>query len=196
LQDGDTLFSDKLTRYLNIVKSIGFEVIYEENFQPPRYEEDEPSRNETYFVMARRDGLLLSFDTYNGDSINGGSLYYNWKLNEGEEYPYRYTRSGGWEFPEGVDRYKAPMSEATWVGNHDCREALVFNISRLEEHGNFVTPWVKQPFMWLSHYGDICRQDFQSDALTKLMEDRIAQFPDWVKEMIIPNYEPTTEFKI
>lgn len=194
MAEGDTLFSNKLDRYLTIVKGIGFEVIYEEAFQTPPWNEGDAPRNETYFIMARHDGLLLSFDTYGGDSINGGHLYYNWKPHDNVK-PYRATSSGGWEFPEGVDRYTADMSEATWVGSHDCREALVFNITRLEENGNFVTPWIRQPFLWLSHHGDQGQNDYDGN-LKHLIDARIEQFPEWAKEIFIPGYEPTSTPKL
>lgn len=41
-----------------------------------------------------------------------------------------------------------------WVGDHDCREALITNIKNLYENGIFVKKWVKCAFPWLTNYMD------------------------------------------
>jgi hypothetical protein len=67
-----------------------------------------------------------------------------------------------------------------WQGQHDCREALRFNINQLVEHGKFL-PWVEGPsmFLWLLNYSEEKSENYKEINLNK-----IRQFPSKVKELI------------
>jgi hypothetical protein len=86
------------------------------------------------------DGLLLSWETYNGDCINGGKVYYNWLPNK-EINRFQFTSSGS-------------LEGDVWVGDHDVREGLLHNMDAMRRHGTFVAPWVKSPLVWFLTYMD------------------------------------------
>jgi hypothetical protein len=177
----DSGFSNTLDDYKGIVTDLGFREVARVPFVGKSPWKEDTDKNEALYLYWRdKGGVLLSFDTYGENKINGGNLYYNWKPNNGIQH-YRVTSSGGWECNYPDDLAQAPYSEryvngekqytenlcrlerlrdeffkanAVWVGYHDCREAIRHKINGLDEFGTFVTPWVKQPFMWLLHYMD------------------------------------------
>lgn len=212
---GDTNYGSKLTKYQAVIEKLGFRKVLELPFTGHKYGSEEAPQ-ETFFVYFRDNGgVLLCFDTYNTDSVNGGHFYYNWKPNDiKDKYAYHVTSSGGWRvnypddmpapkweelYKDGVRLTSGPGIEkeerrneyfhehAVWVGDHDCREAIRHNISKLEEFGKFVTPWVETPFMWLCHYGDNYLEDGSSrDYADKYHErvraERLAMLPEDVRK--------------
>jgi hypothetical protein len=165
LLTGDTAFSNKLDYYMKAASSIGFKKVLELPFAV-KSDWDERPRIETYFIFWR-DGILLSFDTYNSDHVNGGHFYYNWKGPRGS-----YLSSGH------------AVENDIWVGDHDCREGLKFHIRQLEENGSFLPKWVERPFLWMLHHGDTANDkvyDYES-----LNAKRIAMLPREVREAITP----------
>ncbi len=163
---GDTLFSNELGRYLGIIEAAGFEQVLSVPFQ--HY----PDHGDRYFIYARRDGLLLAFDTFGGEkTVNGGKVYYSWRPSEAaRENPWAYTSSGG---------YRGDV----WQGDHDCREALIYNLDRLAANGEFVCPWVERPFLWLLNYAEPKVEGYDYHAINR---ERIAALPPWVREFIGP----------
>jgi hypothetical protein len=117
----DTALTNRLDRYLEIAKSIGFEVVYVEPFKSD-------GRDETRIVL-HRPGIILKFDTYHSDSVNGGNFFYNWKPFGHLSRRMGVTSSGQW-YGEG-DLW-------VWGGDHDCRENLKQNIANLEIYGCFL----------------------------------------------------------
>jgi hypothetical protein len=195
----DTMLSNDLSRYQRIVGEIGFRKVLEIPFGGRM-------TPEKYFVYFRdQGGLLLSFDTYEGNRVNSGKVYYNWRRKPGDVAGhYECLSSGGWRYEsfeeeqriraidppyavydkardEGdvesqtaIARYKAEFAaHSVWVGDHDAREALRHNLTRLDEYGLFVTPWIEQPFLWLLHYGD---KD-ESDNYKQINAERMAMLP-------------------
>jgi hypothetical protein len=73
---GDTVYNDKLDRYIRIVEDLGFEKVLEVAFKVDS-DESKSGRNEKFFVYARRDGILLAFDTYQEVGVNASEFYYN-----------------------------------------------------------------------------------------------------------------------
>lgn len=179
LERDDTDYSTKLDRYKRIIGELGFREVLRLPFEGRSY--GEPRTDEFYIYFRDKGGLLLAFDTYyGGETVNSGHLYYNWKPTREDYNKYHITSSGGWRFncpPEldvtfneryvnGVEQ-KTPeimekdrkrkelfMKTAIWSGDHDCRTALRHNIQKLEEFGEFVTPWVDTPHLWLLHWMD------------------------------------------
>ncbi len=173
---GDTVFQNSIDRYCTIIEQIGFEPVFDCSFES--YENEE-----LFLIYARADGLLLSFDTCRGH-INGGHLYYNWQPTaEGAKEWHQYVHGGGWHWPNGVMGQGRINENDVWVGSHDCREALCFNIDRLTKYGSFRNPWVESPSLWLLHYGETR----SNPAIAGTVANRIAQLPDWVQHMIGPN---------
>jgi len=167
----DTTFSNDLERYVGIVERNGYEMVLREGFTDSR------SANNALYVFAHPDGLLLCFDSYYEDSrVNGGKVYYNWKPHA-DKYPMEITSS----LRHGEDGVK--------VGDHDCREALIYRMDRLREYGDFLPIWQAKSFFWLTHYEDHHRlegasYEIRSEQYRTLTNERIAKFPEWVREMI------------
>lgn len=139
----DTKFVSKLSEYLSIVQGFGFKIVYAEDFKADR-------RDEKMYILWHDDlSILLRFDTFtwgheSEGNVNGGNFYYNW-VPHGGVNRWDLTSSGGF-FSED----KAPV----WVGDHDCREAIITKIKALFENGTFVKEWKDCAFPWLTHYVD------------------------------------------
>lgn len=211
----DADFNCDLERYKRIIAEEGFREVLRVPFVSVNPWDEK--RDESLYIYFRdKGGVLLAFDTYYGEkSVNGGNFYYNWKPKNKDYEKYRVTSSGGWRFdcpPElevsyeeryvdGV-RQETPaiaekdrkrrelfMEKAVWVGSHDCREAIRHNISKLEEFGEFLTPWQESPFLWLLHHmdtqspegKDLGYKSYDYEGITK---SRIAQLPEDVRRAI------------
>lgn len=179
---GDTTFGSDLQPYIDIIVRNGFEEVLVIPFKSIPYREGEAIIDEAFYIYARRDGFLLTFDSYDGKRVNGGHLYYNVEV--GAEIPdamYGVTSSGGWsdrndpEFKKFYD--KTHVKDMVWVGHHDCREALIFNISQLHAAGKVLPKWYKKPFLWLLHYADTKSEDYNYERINA---ERIAMLPQWV----------------
>jgi len=159
---GDTVFSNDLDRYQQIITDYGFELALEVPFTA-QYDNAE----ERMFIYWHPYGLLLKFDTYQGVRVNGGKVQYCWKPADPDaRETWKLTSSGG--YYGGV-----------WVGDHDCREALIFNLENLRTHGEFVNPWPSLPFMWLLHHGDTKVENYDYVGITS---ERISMLPEHVRE--------------
>lgn len=173
---GDSKFTNKLTDYQRLIESIGFEKVLELPFVGKSFS-DEPAPNEKYFIYVNREfGILLDFDTYGGDGVNGGKYYYCIRLNE--DTSGRVTSSGGFRDYDSPNRY--------WAGDHDCREAIRYKINRLRENGTFLREWPKDNgiFLWFLHYMDTKTDDYDYNAINK---ERIAMLPEWVRKQFSLN---------
>lgn len=181
MESCDSYFSQPLENYLSIVYELGFQIAYTEEI-PPKKDEDRLS--DAYFIFYHPDGIILEFDSYWGmKSINGGRFFYNWRPNLPKSNNFRVLSSGTYAV------YDDETNNYIWSGNHDCREAIKYNIEKLREHGTFVTPWVDCPIHWFSHYGDrVDNDDFlaKGDMYRKLSKPRIEAFPSEVKELFGP----------
>jgi hypothetical protein len=170
LERGDTLFHNTLNHYLSVIESAGFENVFELPFLTKRLQD------ETYFVYARRDGLLLSFDTVKGDKINGSKLYYQWEPDG--KYKYGSHLSSG--------NLCRDESRQVWIGYHDAREGLLRKIDVLTAKGDFVTPWLQESggsSVSLLHHGDT-QGGFESYDSHAITAERIQRMPKWVQDII------------
>ena len=171
---GDTTFSNKVDRYQEILALMGFELALELPFVAKGYGNGDPDREERYFIYAHRDGLLLCFDTYCGNMVNGATVYYNW-IPHSTTNRWGYTSSG--RFEGYVDR----ENPGVWCGDHDAREALRHKIQGLRSAGSLLPKWRNRPWLWLLHYQDTKEPGYDHKAIT---ESRIRMCPKWVQDMI------------
>lgn len=175
LQDmKDTTMSCSLEEYLAVVDALGFELVLDLPFTAPGWNKEDSPVNEHFFVFAHRDGILLNFDTYQGNRVNGGHFCYCWKPTV-EKIDYRIISCGMFYENESDGMY--------WGGDHDCREALKHKIETLRSHGEFMKKWPADSniFLWLLHYRDTKVEGYDYRAITK---ERITMLPVWVQDMI------------
>lgn len=174
LADDTTIGSD-LVRYQRIIDELGFTPVLVLPFEAPDWNAGDPPRQETFFIYAHLEkGILLVFDTYDGDGVNGGKFYYCWKPTDLKNR-FGITSSGGFRNYGTEDRY--------WAGYHDCREAIRHHIRQLDENGTFLPIWPKEHdiFLWFLHYADTMNPSYNVEAINA---ERIAMLPGNVREMI------------
>ena len=163
----DTHFGSKLNEYIRILQSEGFEQILDIPFCGRN------NKGEHFFVFYHADGILLCFDTYEGNTINSGNFYYNWIPKDNLEYKdYHHVLSSS-----GVHEYDGQLVR---IGSHDCRESLRQKLSGLRKYGTFVNVWVRQPFLWLLHYMDT-KGPYDYEAING---ERISMMPQNVQNAI------------
>lgn len=192
---GDTVYSDKVERYLLIITSIGFEKVLELDFYSNISES-----NEKFYVFWC-DGMLLVFDTFRSN-VNGGNMYFNWKSNGESIFPDRV--SGCWNIkdktgevpfdvlypnclkttdPEVLERERLWNEkwkrESIFSGYIDCREAFCHQINKLKMNGTILPKWEFVPFLWLLHHED-------TKVPKKINKERIAMLPEHVRNAITP----------
>lgn len=164
----DTYHQMAIKDYIDVIEGIGFSLVLRVPFVS-RWKEDD-----TFFMFWREDGILLEFDTFHGATVNGGKFYYNWKPHNHKEY-YHCISSGGFVKDSGE-----------WAGYHDCREAVRHHISLLEKYGSFIKPWIKPPFMHLTHHGDNDKQGRGPDNWWEISRDRILMIPKISQVIMFP----------
>lgn len=186
---GDTVFNMDWLAYCEMIETFGFGLMTED-FSP-----DGGESIRVYYH--EKDGLLLYADSYHGNR-NGAKVYYNWQpnLKPKEEWKdpsvgefvsyFEVTSSGGFYHPNHErnmipDDVSNPIwKNVAWVGNHDAREALSFNLRRLREKGAFLPKWKKMPYMWLvGHWEKGDKVDYKS-----IVKNRIKRLPQWVQDNI------------
>lgn len=188
----DTKLSNDLTRYIRIIEELGFEKVLDTPFMGKGWG-DEPEVEEHQMVYAHRDGMLLVFDTYNGEGVNSAKVYYAHKLNEGTSRSGVYS-SGGFETISGEwPEYGSKIipTDMYWFGDHDAREALRHNIQGLRNAGQFLNPWPAPKrgsrWLWMCHYMDLNDLSHGDPEYQQRIADarkRLDLLPDWVKTMI------------
>lgn len=113
----------------------------------------------------------MSFDTFLGDSINGGNVLFN--LESPKYISYDVPYSGG--YMQRSDERKI------LAAGIDSREAIRTRLEGLREQGKFLPVWEEKPFMWLLHYGDTKKEGYDYKAIN---QERIALLPVKIQEAI------------
>lgn len=142
---------------------LGFEVVLTRAFT------GRDGVGEKHLVLWHPDGILGTVESYQGDMLNIAEVYYNVRPHE-EYLPWSVTSSG--QYRDGV-----------WIGDHDAREGIRFNLAALREHGDFVNPWVFRGWVWLLNYTDT---NGEYDDYKAINEAAIAQLPEHVRSAISP----------
>jgi hypothetical protein len=72
-----------------------------------------------------------------------------------------------------------------WVGDHDCKEGLIANMTAMESAGSFLSEWAARPFLWLLSYEDthkLCGNPLKRDAHKQKTEERISLLSQHVQD--------------
>ncbi len=177
----DTHFGMTVAEAIQLFTTNGFEQVLDLPFV--RDHDGETITEYLYVFVDKVRGILLKFDTY-GDAINSGNAYYCIEHKLGITNPsLRTTSSGGYRLIyKNPDRY-------CWVGNHDCREALLFNLKQIETEWTFMPQWPNghNQFLWLLHYVDTKDSHYNRNACydyDAITAERVAMLPKWVQTMI------------
>lgn len=191
---GDTCFTEETDNYQRIIQKNGFKKVLELDFITKKGYDSQKEQPEKFFVYWHDDGLVLVMDTSNLTTRNSAKVYYNWRPKDYKNI--RVTSSGSFDYEDGqpsirYDYKKEPDPNngrpMFWTGDHDAREAIVHNMDALREHGEFMRPWKKAPFLWFLHHGDTDNRDEKGNALydsKAINAERIALLPDYVRECI------------
>ncbi len=195
-----------LLEFVCIMTNVGFQQIYKEEI--PKEQRQYTTETDYLYIFLRKEkGQLLIFDTYTGNMINGGNVYYNFKPCESRKF-YSHISSGSLFIVDKnlknqsnkmiVDSHKVFLNSSydsneykkqrekenelhnliykqggyVWSGDHDCREAILFNLAQLENYGEFIYPWLERPTMYHLSCGDGC-------------EERIKALPEDVRKNLL-----------
>jgi hypothetical protein len=175
----------QLMNFYSMLKVLGLKKFYRFRF----FGSNEQEEN-FYVYFYKKYGIVLVFDTFSGDHVNGGHYYYQWKsfvAFDNEEFNNDGLSSGGWKEING---------EWIWEGHGDCREDMEEDITILLQRGTFITPWVKHDSIFVPtfvHYGDhLIKDDMNWDAGYELYKkackekgpERMNMLPVYVQEAI------------
>ena len=164
---GDVCWGMALDEYIKTVVDYGFEQVLCDVFTSDKW-----NHEDRYFIFWHPKGLLLSFDTWGGKSVNGGKVHYNWKPET--ENRHRYTSSGS--YCDGI-----------WCGDHDCREGLIANMTAMESAGEFLPVWWHCPRLWLLSYADhetCCSGPIHTWTSGEKTAERVSRLPEHVRHAI------------
>lgn len=173
---GDTTFSESVESYVRKIEAFGFTKIFEQAFIRKQFD----GMKDNLFAYWHTAGLLLIFNTYRQKTVNGGKVYYNWL--QPEDNGFKNTSSGSYSRIIGTDEY-------VWVGDHDCREGLIANMTAMMRTGSFCATWYVQPSLYsLIHHHEwpehSCLWDDSKNSIKSIIAHRISQFPQHVQDAI------------
>lgn len=100
------------------------------------------------------------------------------------EEPEKYT-----EVDKQIDNIINNAGYAIWTGHHDCREAVIHNILKMETEGRFVPNW-KEGFdtVHILHHQDWKEKKFDETkgyvGIDELNRERLNMLPEWVQIQI------------
>lgn len=156
----DTTFSMSWFDTMRIFSDLGFRIVHQHSFAG--------GREEKFVVLWHSDGILAKAESY-GAERNAADIYFNLRVNE-DVNPWCIRGSGG-------------LHDGVWVGHMDVREAMRFTLTELRSIGQFVTPWIVRPFLWLLDYSQPKVPGYDYKAIT---EQVIATLPEDVRTSITP----------
>lgn len=152
--------------YLTVLADLGFATILQEQMTFVDY--NQKTRDEQFYVLVNDLGIILQFDTYRWEHevrpvVNSAHWFAVWMPSTADQkYARLYLSSGCWESMSDPDWRTNPKYEndrpndLMWVGDWDAREAVRHKITKLLEHGTFLSQWPKLchlPFsLFGSHY--------------------------------------------
>ncbi|MFA7287256.1 MAG: hypothetical protein WC055_00090 [Melioribacteraceae bacterium] len=160
-ENKDTYCGQSLMEFLGVIENMGFIMLSCVDIQG----------TEDKYRIFWRDGILIFCDSYHDDtSINGGTAYFNYK---GPRSAMDRCSSGFAEEINGIEVYE---------GSRDIREGFRLCINEMEANGEFLSKWVKSPFLWLLNYMDSKVKGYDYKEINS---ERIKCLPEYVQEAIM-----------
>lgn len=133
---GDTTFSMDTQSYIDVLEANGYVLLSSDTVSVQQY--DDPPRDESWYILAHPNGLILYFDTHHGQR-NAAKVCYVWRPAADIENRWECTSSGH-------------MTGNLWIGDHDAREAVIFNMERLRQNGKLLKSCPEQRKPWFISY--------------------------------------------
>jgi hypothetical protein len=158
----DSFFAMDFRPSLDLFTDLGFEEVLRDTFVGRN------GADETYVILWHPDGILATCESYSGTSRNSAKVYYNYRHESGG-YPGLLISSGS-------------MHGDVWAGDHDAREGVRHNLRLMRNEGEFLSPWVVRPWLWLLAYSDT-DGDYDYAAINA---ERISRLPEHVRRAITP----------
>lgn len=133
---------------------------------------------------------LLNKNLETSFTIDGFPSYSTYESVNYEEYRQEWDKINGVR-NEMVDRAINEGKRIVWIGDHDCREALITHIKALYENGTFLKKWVDCQFPWLTHYGEMKKNDCSVHSFKDyytLTYERLRKMDDKVRKCVNDTY--------
>jgi hypothetical protein len=189
---GDTHYPMKATTMLALLLKDGFELLLTHPFTGKSWDGEPCPDERAYVLFCRRRGILVWMETFSRGSadnpegsVNSVKFYFNWRPNREGVYLSRYS---GHSVKDPAPLFKGEPSEYNPEGRSyavsgdiDGREGMFAQLDWMEASGQFITPWLDQPFLWLLTYMDTEKKDYDHEAITA---ERIGRLPIDVQEAI------------
>jgi hypothetical protein len=179
IANDDTHFNIAYSEAERIIVSLGFRDALVVPFK------DAEGRDEALRIMYRR-GVLLILESYR-DHANSIKIHFNLKPhNQNDHFPDRMSGGcvgvkDGKAIESFGDKEWANRDYKIYYGNVDARSGLRHIMQKLEQQGEFVTPWVKIPHLWMVTYAEAHHksEDWQeaSKNYDQINKERLLQLP-------------------
>jgi hypothetical protein len=155
----DSRFGQTLSEFIAFLEGMGFTQVLCE---------DIPTTEDKYFIFWR-DGVLVSFDSYSKNRVNGGTAY----------LAFKGPREAIFQSSNGL--MCEIDGERVWGVSFDVREGMRFRLDRLTEAGSILPVWPEAQWLWLLHYMDSKGVGYDHKAITT---DRASKLPEHVRASI------------
>ncbi len=156
----DSYYGMEFAEFVVLMDSMGFKSVAS-GFIP---------NSEDEWFIDWKDGILVVYDSFRG-SLNGAKAFFNYL--PASDNSYRGGFSG--------TAVEGPNGKNVWCGDFDAREGFKHRLDNYRDTGIFMKKWIRQPFLWLLHYGDTKVAGYDFDEIN---QQRIAMFPTEVQEAI------------
>jgi len=156
---GDTYFGMSWDEFKTLIKERGFVEGYSYEIEYTGW--SEPTKEEMCIYYHPIKGLIIWAESFNGTTINGGTLYGEIQSYEGEENRetiWKWLSTGGCRDAE----------KGIFSTSHDIREGLFSKLDTLESAGKFLNRWTdKKRFLWFVDFNEEDIKDYDYKEITR-----------------------------
>lgn len=152
-----------LEDYLKVLEKQGFQVVLKAPFIGRGWKNLQWHPQDELYLVYWRSPIIVAFDTFEMNRVNGGFVWYNWLSHQKEKF---HLENGYW------------INDNLLIGKHDCRVDFVRTLDMLEKNGTFISPWIEHK-LWLVNYVE--RYENRDEVITK---ERLALLPQDIRECI------------